>query len=213
MEAERFNTVTAVIGRRGTGKTLFAVGSDNTSKEADRALNLPGIVDIYTKLKKQKVLIIDTFDHPAWRKFPIMPIELLKTKVWASGAYRILTVPDGIPKLMRFLNSNENIINLACIFEDGGKHTTGAISKPLKEFLGDTKQKNIDVFWMAWAWGQLPPDLFRFIDYIEVFKTNDSPEVRAAYMPGYYDQAIQVYNEVKNHKSPFYHKTIETGNS
>lgn len=205
----RFNKVTAIIGGRGSGKTLFTTGSNYTSKEEDRALKLPGLFDLYLGVKKTKCLIIDTFDHPAYRNIPVMPIKLLPE--WKKGIYRILIQPDDISKLCKMLNDLNSVWNTAIFFEDAYKHTSKSICKPLTQLMGDTKQKNIDIFMMYWAYGQAPTDLFRMLDYIECFKTKDSPVCRKEFMPGYFEDAMQIYNEVKNNKNPFAHKLIDTG--
>lgn len=205
----RFNKVTAIIGGRGSGKTLFVMGSKYISKKEDQDLKLPGLFDLYIGVKKTKVLIIDTLDHPAYRNIPVMPINLLPE--WKSGIYRILIQPDDISKLCKMLNGLSSIWNSAIFFEDAYKHTSKIVCKPLCELFGDSKQKNIDVFLMYWAYGQAPTDLYRMLDNIECFKTKDSPECRKTFMPGYYEDAMKIYNEIKINKFPFAHKTIDTG--
>lgn len=205
----RFNKVTAIIGGRGSGKTLFTMGSNYISKAEDQALKLPGLFDLYLGVKKTKVLIIDTFDHPAYRNIPVMPMD--KLEQWKSGIFRILIQPDDISKLCRVLNKLDSIWNTAIFFEDAYKHTYKTVSKPLSQLCGDSKQKNIDIFFMYWAYGMAPPDLYRLLDYIECFKTNDSPQCRKDYMPAYFNKAMAIYNEVTSNKFQFAHKTIDTG--
>ena len=76
--------------------------------------------------------------------------------------------------------------------------------------IGDSKQKNVDIIFMYHNWALAPKDLYRYLDFIEVFKTKDHPVVRKEDMPGYYDDAVKVYNEVQAHPSNFYHKLINT---
>jgi hypothetical protein len=211
MEAKkkRFNKVISITGGRGSGKSLYVLGSNYTSKKEDKDLKLPGLFDLYLKVKKMKVLIVDTIDHPAYREIPVMPINKLKD--WKSGIYRILIQPDDIGKLCKLLNSLDSLWNTAIFFEDAYKHTSKSVCRSMAQLIGDTKQKNIDIFFMYWAYGQMPTDLFRLLDLIECFKTNDTPECRKSFMPGYFDKAMAIYNQVKNDKFPFSHKTIDTG--
>lgn len=205
----RFNKITAIIGGRGSGKSLFTLGSKYTAKTEDKALNIPGLFDLYITHKKIKVLIVDTFDHPLYRNIPIMPMD--KLHLWRSGIYRILIRPEAIAQFCKLLNNTNSIWNSAIFFEDAYKHTFKTVCKPMAELLGDTKQKNIDVFFMYWSYAMAPTDLYRLLDYIECFKTNDSPETRKGFMPGYFEHAMEVYNEVRKSDFKYYHKTIETG--
>jgi hypothetical protein len=207
----RFNSVTAIFGERGSGKTLYELGSNYTAKPEDKALNLKGILDLYLGVKQMKVLIIDTIDHPAYRKIRVMPPQVFKE--WKTGVYRMFTHADDIPKLIEYLQKFDSHWNTCYVFEDSYKHTSKTICKPLIRLMGDTKQKNIDIFFMYWSFGQAPQDLFRMLDYIELFKTQDSPQCRKLNMPGYYANAMKIYDEVKASKNPFFHKTIETKNS
>lgn len=210
-EENRFNSITAFVAERGGGKTLSVLGSNYCASDKDKALNVIGLFDLYIKIKKMKILIIDTFDHPAYRKVPIMPIELFKE--WKSGVYRLITHADLVSNLVDHIQQFNSIWNTCIIFEDSHKYLNSKISKPFLRLMGDTKQKNIDLFFMYWSFGQAPPDLFRMLDYIECFKSVESPMVRAKQMESYLDHAIDIYNKVQKHPSPFYHDTIHTRNN
>lgn len=197
---KRFNVIGAIFGQRGSGKTDYLKGNKKHS--------LPGLMNIYPK-KNMKVLIIDTFDHPSYRDVKILPMD--KLKLWNSGIYRVFTPAEDIPKLNKILNDSPKIWNTLLVYEDSYKHTFKKIDRSLIQLIADSKQKNIDIVFMYHNFGQAPPDLYRYLDYIELFKTKDSPECRKNFMPGYFDLANKVYNEVKNHSNPFYHKLIDTG--
>lgn len=197
----RFNKIVGIFGRRGTGKTVFTIG--------DKALNIKGLINFYLS-KNIKVLIIDTFDHPKYRHIPILPQSKLNT--WRIGVYRIIIKAEDIAKLNYVLNQSPAIWNSCLIYEDAKKHTSKTIDKSLVSLLGDSKQKNIDIFFMYHNFGECPVDLFRKLDYIQCFKTMDSPLCRKAHMSSYFDHAMDVYNRVKNHKSEFYSELIDTGN-
>lgn len=201
MSEKRFNKVFAIFGQRGSGKTEFLKGNNQ--------LNIPGIINIYPKRDvPMKVLITDTFDHPSYQNIPVIPANQLNN--WKSGIYRCFTNAEDIPKLNRFLRDSPAIWNTLLVYEDAYKHTSKTIDRSLINLMADSKQKNIDICFMYHSFAQAPPDLYRYLDFIELFKTKDSPECRKNFMPGYYTKAMEVYNEVKTHKSPFYHKTIDT---
>ncbi|MBS1647366.1 MAG: hypothetical protein JST67_08495 [Bacteroidetes bacterium] len=156
-----------------------------------------------------KVLIIDTLDHPSYRNIPVLPKS--KFSNWENGIYRVFTTREEIPKLNHFINSSPSVWNTCLVYEDAYKHTSKIIDKSLIQLMADSKQKNIDIVFMYHSFAQAPPDLYRYLDFIELFKTKDSPQCRKNYMPGYYDFAEKIYNEVKKNPSPFFHKMIDTG--
>lgn len=196
----RFNKIVGIFGKRGTGKTAYTVG--------DKEHNVLGIINFYLK-RGVKVLVIDTMDHPKYRHIPFMPQG--KFDKWKSGVYRILIRADDIAKINKMLSDSPATWNSVLIYEDAKKHTSKSVDKYMLALLGDSKQKNIDIFFMYHNFGECPPDLFRKLDYIECFKTMDSPRCRKDLMPGYYDEAEKIYTEVKNNPSPFFHKLIDAG--
>lgn len=205
----RFNKIVGIFGRRGTGKSLYLLGSNFTSVDEDKKLNKKGILDLYAS-KKTKGLIIDSIDHPAYRNIPIMPMD--KIKVWKSGFYRVIIDIKDISKLNKLLSETASVWNSVLIYEDARKHTFAKADDYLNALMGDSKQKNIDIFFMYHNFGECPPDLYRKMDYIKCFKTKDSPECRKKALTSCYEEAMQVYERVKKHTSNFYSETIDTGN-
>jgi hypothetical protein len=195
-----FNTVTGIFGMRGSGKTAFLKGDDS--------LNIAGIIRSYPP-KGMKVLIIDTIDHTSYRDIAIIAPEQLAK--WQKGIYRIFMRPEEIQVFNKHINTLKNFYNTLLVYEDAYKHQAEKLDKPMKELIIDSKQKNIDIIFMYHAWAMAPLDLFRMIDYIEVFKTKDTPKAREGAMPGYYQEALTIHNEVMKNPSRFYHKTLNTG--
>jgi hypothetical protein len=195
----RYNHIVAIFGQRGSGKTDYLRGN--------KEHKLEGLMNLYPP-RQMKVLIIDTFDHPSYRDIPVLPANKLES--WKSGIYRVFTKPKDIPKLNNLLNRSNSIWNSLLVYEDAYKHTSKTIDESLINLMADSKQKNIDIAFMYHSFMQAPPDLYRMIDYIECFKTKDSPECRKSFMPGYFEHAMSVYNEVKANPSKFYHKLITT---
>lgn len=201
MAQERFNKITGIFGKRGTGKTIYTVG--------DKDLKVQGIINFYLA-RGMKVLIIDTIDHPKYRHIPWMPQN--KYEQWKSGAYRIKINITDISKLNKKLSDSPATWNTVLIYEDCRKHTYKSVDDYMIALCGDSKQKNIDIFFMYHNFGECPKDLYRKLDYIDCFKTKDRPVCRKDEMVGYFDEAMKIYNEVKNNTNPFYHKLIDTDN-
>lgn len=196
-----FNSISAIIGMRGTGKTAFFRG--------DKDFNIPAqIIPLYPA-KGMKVLITDTLDHPKYRDIPIIKREQLAH--WKKGVYRIICPSSGMKELNRLFCTT--LSNTLLVYEDAYKHTKEELDAAQEEILADSKQKNIDVLFMYHSWFQIPRQLYRdYLEYIEVFKTKDSPESRKDVLKivGCYDEAMLVYEQVKNNPSRFYHKTLST---
>lgn len=200
MEQPRFNKVFGIIGDRGTGKTKYAKG--------DSALNLVGLVNIYQRMG-MKIILTDTIDHPAWRDVPILsPANFDK---FNKGIGRIITKASQMPRTFDFLNHHPNAWNSLILMEDARKHTYNKVDPALIELIGDSKQKNIDIGFMYHCFAHAPMDLYRYFDFIELFKTKDSPLVRKEGLTGCFDEAMRVYEKVKAHESRFFHALIDTG--
>lgn len=199
METPVFNTVSAIFGKRGSGKTEFLKGNE--------ALQLPGFFKPSLS-NDMKVLTIDTIDHPSYRDIPFIAPERLKG--WKKGVYRTFVKADEMPELNQLINDLPSMWNTLLVYEDAYKHQYDKLSKPVKDLIIDSKQKNINMVFMYHGFSMAPKDLYRMLDFIELFKTKDHPSVRKDDMPGYYDQALKVYNEVQANPSRFYHKLIDT---
>lgn len=203
----RFNQVGIIIGMRGTGKSLFVLGSRYISKAEDKALGIKGVLDIYLK-KNMKVLIIDTLDHPAYRAIPVINQENF-TK-WTSGIVRTFLEPDDIMKVINIINTTPSMNNTLIICEDAGKYTDTRLPRPFKRMIADSKQRNIDIIFMYHCFMDTPTDVFRKgVDYIQLFKTEDNPLVRKNNLR-LFDKVLAAYEEVKKHPSNFFGKFIDT---
>lgn len=202
----RFNLVGLVIGQRGTGKTLFVMGSKYSAKTSDQALNIPGLFDIAQRSGK-KVLIIDTLDHPAYRSIPLL--QQKDFSKWNSGIVRTYLEPDDIHKLVDKINTSPHMNNTMIIFEDAGKYTEKTLPRPFKRLIIDSKQRNIDIIFMYHCFIDTPSNIFTKSDFIQLFKTEDSPVVRKNNLR-LFEKVLTAYEEVKNHGNNFYGKYIDT---
>lgn len=194
-----YNTINMIIGKRGTGKTVYAKG--------DKSLGVEGLFNIYVQ-KGMKVLIVDTFDHPSYSEIPIITLDKINW-AWKKGVYRYWCRVTDIPKALEHIN--ENFWNGALFLEDAFKHQKEKLDRSMMNLIGDSKQKNVDMFFMYHNWGLAPRDLYRYVDYIEVFKTKDTPEERKRDLPGCYVDVYKAYQEVMADPSEFAHKTVDCG--
>lgn len=192
-----FNSVIAIFGRRGSGKSEFVLGNPDH--------NIPGIIPLYPA-KGMKVLIVDTIDHPSYRHIPVIKKEQIPS--WKKGVYRIWVPSQEMPELNLFLN--KYISNCLLLYEDAYKHQYEELDRPIIELIGDSKAKNIDIIFMYHLWAHGPKDLYRYLDFIEIFKTKDTPEARKKDMVGYYNDAMQIHKQVMAHASPFHHQSLNT---
>lgn len=203
----RFNKVGAILGQRGTGKSLFILGSKLSAKIEDKDLNLKGLIESYVKSTIIKVLIIDTIDHPLYKKIPVLPQN--KFKMWNSGIVRIFLQPELINNLVDLINKSPHMNNTFIIFEDATKYTESKLPKVFKRLIADSKQRNIDIIFLYHSWGQTPLDLFRNMDFIQLFKTKDSPKMRENSIIDY-NEVEQMFNEIKSSDNNFISKFIDT---
>lgn len=203
----RFNQVGTILGMRGTGKSLFMLGSKYSAKPEDASLKIPGLID--TQLKNGfKVFIVDTLDHPLYRKItPLKPNELVKFK---KGVCRVFMQPEKIRKLVDYINRTPSFNNTFVVFEDAGKYTEQKLPVEFKRLIADSKQRNIDILFMYHCWADTPLDVFRKgIDYIQLFKTEDHPKVRQNNLR-LYEKIEVAHNRIYKHQSRFYGEYIDT---
>ena len=183
----RMNKVTAILGRRGTGKTYY------TKK----------LIDVYTQaLPNQKILILDTLDHPSYRHIPLITIDELKR--WNKPAIYRLYGKNTDENLKAV---SEHLTNALLILEDASKYLRRQLSDDVRYFIFDSKQKNLDIIFLFHGFMAAPDELFRVIDTLVLFKT-DNPKYRRNALPNY-EEIQQVYNKVMNNTSPYYNETIE----
>lgn len=203
---DRFNEVGTILGQRGTGKTLYLIGSKLSSNPNDKPLNKKGLLDIYVA-KGMKILIVDTLDHPSYRNIPILKQnEFLKFR---SGVARVIFEPDNMNKFINLINRAPFMNNTLIVLEDAGKWTGEKLSAQLKRLIIDTKQRNIDIILMYHCFIDTPANLFTKTDFIKLFKTEDSPEIRKERMR-LYSKVAEAYEQVKKHPSNFHGKYIDT---
>lgn len=179
----RVNFVNLVIGRRGSGKTTFV---------REGLLSYP-----------QKVLIVDTFDHPTYRD--IQAIKPERLKYWKSGMVRVFG--SDFDLIM------QNILlycrNCLIVFEDSTKYIRNHLPNHIRTFLIDTKQLNVDVIFFFHGLGMVMPDLYRLADTITLFKVGENIKRYSDKIPNY-GEVERAFNQIQQAKNPYENRTIFT---
>jgi hypothetical protein len=176
----RLNLTTALVSGKGTGKSTYA------RKLATITLK-----------NNKRVLVVDTIVSPVWDDVQLIEIEDLPR--WKKGIKRVL-VKDYEND---FATIAESIKNGLVICEDARKYAGSKPTKALIDLMIDSKQKNLDMMLVYHAWGWLPADMLRVLDYIVIGKTQDSPESRKNYLGGAYSECLAAYNKAQSSKDQF----------
>ena len=191
----RVNKVTLLVGDRGTGKTTLMQGSG--------ALKIRGILNIYQQQNpNQKILIIDTFDNPVWRIYQQITREELPG--WNTGPRRIFY--SDTDELMSWIE--KHIVNTVLVFEDATKFIGNRLSKDVRRFVIDSKQKNLDIYFLFHYMMAVPNDLTRIIDVLILFKTKEifTSQLKSKFPAPIIEQA---FKRVTAHKNQYYFEIIE----
>jgi ABC-type sugar transport system ATPase subunit len=193
----RVNTVNTLIGGRGTGKSTFLMG--------DPDHNVKGLIPEYIKVKIPKILIVDTFDSHIWRQYP----EIKKKDLcrWKKGVYRLFQ--SDTVELMDVIE--KYVYNTVVFFEDATKFIDANITEKEKRFILDSKQKNVDLFFIFHSLMDVPKKLVRYQDNVILFKTN---EILDNYLSAKYSHNTELkeaFERVKAHDNKFYNETINIG--
>lgn len=191
----RTNKVILVAGKRGTGKTDF-------------------IKNLAFKMSVRfpKVLVVDTFDSDVWHNLntwnaptrninvPQIPVDMFKR--WTKGVGRMFS---GETELI-MSTVQEHARNSFIIFEDATKYIGNKLTKDVKYFVLDSKQKNLDLVFIFHSLMAIPPDLIRVADALVLFKTNDNT------LPAKYDSWPEIETmrkDLRESENRYVNKAIE----
>jgi hypothetical protein len=193
----RQNKISCFVGDRGTGKTPVIIG--------DAQYGVRSLAQLYVE-KGYRVFIIDTIANTKYngKVTDLKPgTDLAKL---STGIYRIVITLEAFPVLLQLINKAG--IKIAIFFEDSFRYISKQVDTGTISLLLDSKQRDIDTFFLYHAWGWIPKDLFRIIDIFEVFKSAEHPNVRKAELSGKYDQVLTAYNRAMASDNPYYHETV-----
>lgn len=184
----RSNIVGLICGARGTGKTDFLKS------------------EIIMPSPFQKKLIVDTFDSPVWHNMksyaqpelvtltvPVMQVDNLVNH--ENGLYRMFS--SDTDSMMQAIQLHAR--NSLLIFEDATKYIGSRLTPDLKKFILDSKQKNLDVFFVFHSLAQVPPDLVRCADILTLFKTNEGVPSQTKYPFPQIPKMMEIVRSSENH--------------
>lgn len=182
----RINLVTMVIGRRGTGKTYY----------------IRQALEMYRKHHSQKkILVMDTFDNPGYSLFANIDIDLLMR--WKNpNTYRIFgSNTDEI-----FSAIQTHFYNGLIVFEDASKYIRRQLPDDVRKFILDSKQKNIDLIFVFHGFSYAPPEMWRIVDAVTIFKC-DNPAYRKMDIVNF-DEVDAAYQRVMSDKNKYAKETV-----
>lgn len=96
---------------------------------------------------------------------------------WKSGMYR--TFSSDTAEIMTLIE--DHVQNAMIVFEDATKYIGSRLTKEMRKFVLDSKQKNLDLVFIFHSLSAIPPDLVRVSDFITLFKTNEGHPSKEKY--------------------------------
>lgn len=189
------NKLFTLAGDRSTGKTTFI-------KECVRATVLP------------KTLIIDTFDNPVWHTMetfdypegintPVESIAPEYLKFWRSGIYRLYG--SNTAAIMKAIESD--LRNCFLIFEDASKYFGKELTEDQKNFILDSKQKNLNILFAFHSLKDVPSDIARYTDYFTLKKVGD--QFSSSLKNKFAQQILDMFHIVQAHPDKYFSLTWE----
>lgn len=191
------NKVSIIIGKRGCGKTTFL------KEKVIRSSVLP------------KTLIIDTFDSLTWHSmeshnFP----NALGERIEEIKEEEIYFFRKGIKRMIcprperSFDLLAEYLRNTLVIFEDSTRYLEGRLQESVRNFVLDTKQKNLNLVFVFHSLSDVPPRLIKYSQSITMFKTLDGSVDRNKYSN---PQIQTMFDYLKNSKNEYDFLSVQTG--
>ena len=219
----RMNEIILVVGGRGSGKSSFVKGY-----YTENGKNIPvknsifheyfgkSITKLQPKFNKsiRKGLILDTFDSTSWREFPEFPkiqeypkiYDYNKIKSWKKGIYRLFE--GDIPKLNKIIE--KYIWNTVIVYEDATKTVGTRLTDPLRRFMFDSKQKNLDIIMIFHSISAVTLEIGRMpADKLILFKTNEDWEDCKGRIADPEKKVEKAFFELQQEKNRFAYRIID----
>jgi hypothetical protein len=190
--------VTALIGRKGTGKTPFAIG--------DKDVPVPSFVANHCMKWNMKALFVDMQEHRnRYEKFKACDWKNIRD--W-RGAIRIIPKVDERAECVQWIV--DNVRNTYIVFEDAGKLFPMQIrDTPQEALLIDCKNHECGIMMMYHDYMMVPRGAYSHINDLVIFKNGSHPSVRGKREIPNYMEVLKTHEAVMNHRNNYYHKTVE----
>lgn len=145
---QRQNKIYIFLGTRNSGKTYYY-----------QNILLPRLQNNF-----QKILVIDTFEHPKYADYQTITVDMLSR--WKSGKKRIV-----IKSLTEVATALDLYIrNTLIVFEDSTKYFRNNLPDVVYKIIYDSKQKNNDLLFMYHGFKKIPPEFLDNANYLFLFK-------------------------------------------
>lgn len=181
----RTNKVTIIVGGRNQGKTDF-------------------VKNLLYPNRSNRIIIGDTFDNPPWRNWKTHDhpereaetLPIVSAENFLSNSDPVIRLADSDTNAI-FDHIQFNVMNASVVLEDATRFIDSNVPDSVKNFVLDTKQKNIDLFFVFHSLSDVPPKLVRWSDYLTLFKTNEN--FNSYLRQKFPNQAIEAaFNRVKS---------------
>jgi hypothetical protein len=182
-EETRTNIIWLVVGDRGNGKTDF----------------LKNLINLSAFDKK---LVVDIMDSAVWRNMkswnhpdlenqiiPICPPSMLDKH--RKGLYR--TFSEDVKEMERLIQ--KNVSNSLVVVEDASRYYQGLLSESQKNYLLNSKQKNIDLILVFHYLTDISPRLLKMANYITLFYTGEKTYKKDRFFYPGFDAAFEMINK------------------
>lgn len=197
--------VGVLIGGRDTGKTTYMRGN--------KTLNINGYVA--EKIKEESlvgVIVIDTQrERDTYATVTkVTGAELVQGhKKYKGGALHVIVDVDTKDEVVKWIRLN--VKHCFILVEDAKNIVPKNIGyTEWEKLVIDSKNIFCPVWFMYHTWMAVPKELYGLMDAIEVFKIKQHPVVRRSDIMNY-EEVLEVYERVKDHKNPYYHERVKNG--
>jgi hypothetical protein len=177
--------VVVIAGGRGTGKTTL-------------------VQKVMEQSKLPKKLVLDTFHHPSYSDWPAMPMDFFERNAWRKGRFHFHG--SDYDKMKAIVA--DHVKNTLVVFEDAAKMVHQRPSSSTRRICLDSKQTGNDVIFIYHSIGEIPQLLFKWMDYLVLFKTQERIENQKTRIHCY-ERILPAFNRVQDHQSKYHHETIQ----
>lgn len=196
--------VTFIIGKRGSGKTLYMIG--------DPALGVPSYAEKLCRDHNMRCIILDTLlNRNVYEDFAVVNWRKIETD-WQGAVRSIITA--GETEFEEFCEyASKNFRDTLIILEDAGKYLPERFrGSKASALFTDTKNIRCGVVAMVHDYMMIPERAFAFIDELVIFNNQASPASRRTALPAY-AKVVEVHNRVIKTaaKKPYYHERLIIG--
>lgn len=190
------NYAIAIAGRKRTGKSTYLLERFKNNYDP-----------------KQKILLVIGTENTAYQEIP-RARNFNELKSWKYGPLKYYVRGDR----NQMLSDIQQIAEMgilrqgAVVFEDATAYIKANPPQVVEDFLVDHRMYQLDLWFTLHSLNRVPPFLWEMINYVTVFKTNDTLKKLSGKdaIPNL-NSIIDAWKKVQSDKSPFANITVSTG--